>query len=93
MKALVQALARATRMSQDERSERLAMAFAADRIFSKGQRLKRLSRTVGGDFSTEAMSFVKENQVLKLTQVWNLEEANEIEQRLDELIERARDLK
>lgn len=87
MKGLVQALARAAQMSPEERSARLAMAFAADRIYSKSQRLKKLARQSEDGFQERAMTFIKDNETLKLMKVWSLEEANEIESRLEELIE------
>jgi len=90
MKSLVQALARATQMSTDERSRRLAMAFAADRIFSKGKELKKLARQLPDGFGDEALAFIRDNEVIKLTKVWPLDEANEIEGQLDEYLRIAR---
>jgi DNA-binding transcriptional regulator GbsR (MarR family) len=90
MMSLVQALARATQMSAEERSRRLAMAFAADRIFSKGKELKKLIRQSPDGFGEEALAFIKENEVTKLTKIWPLEEASAIEDRLDELLKEVR---
>jgi DNA-binding transcriptional regulator GbsR (MarR family) len=90
MNALVQALAKAVQMSPEERSARLAMAFAADRIFSKGKELKKLIRQSPDGFGEEALAFIKENEVTKLTKVWPLERATEIEEHLDEYLRIAR---
>lgn len=90
MRALVQALAKAAQMSPEERSARLAMAFAADRIYSKAQRLKKLAYQSEDGFRDEAMSFIEETEALKLMKVWPLEEADQIEDRLEELLEEGR---
>jgi DNA-binding transcriptional regulator GbsR (MarR family) len=90
MRALVQALAKAAQMSPEERSARLAMAFAADRIYSKAQRLKKLAHQSEDGFQDKAMTFIEENEALKLMKVWPLEEASAIEDRLEELLEEGR---
>jgi DNA-binding transcriptional regulator GbsR (MarR family) len=90
MISLVQALAKATQMSAEERSRRLAMAFAADRIFSKGKELKKLIRQSPDGFGEEALEYIQEHEVTKLTKVWPLERATEIEEQLDEYLRIAR---
>jgi DNA-binding transcriptional ArsR family regulator len=72
--------------------ERMQMALVAHQIYNDAKHLRKLSRQVGGRFAQRCGDWLSQNRVLSLTQVWELDEAYEIRDRVRDLIDQAEEL-
>jgi predicted sugar kinase len=88
---VLQAARNATRMSRDEQTRRLLSAFVSRDIYQAGRRLKNLAQRVGDGYAEEVETFLQENRILEIDQVWDLEEANELREKVNKRIQEAQE--
>ncbi len=89
---MVKALLNAVTMSSDERARRLTVAMASKSCYDDGCKLHRLAHKVGGEFETKVKNWLDENSVLKVSTVWELEEAYLMREQIQDLIVQAREI-
>ncbi len=58
--------------------DRMQIALIAHTIYNEGKHLRRLARLIGGDFQADVEAWIEEQHVLKLSQVWELQEAYQL---------------
>lgn len=86
LKGLLRAFINVMTMSPDTRAERWMMVYIAKQNYNNGCILKRLAEDIGGDFEMEACQFLDQHKVLDVQQIWPLDEAKEVYDRLESLI-------
>jgi len=73
-------------MSSSERWERFLQALVAKRIYDDAQKLKQSAKRATDDIQARVHEFLDQTQADSLTAVWPLDEAADIQNRLDALL-------
>jgi DNA-binding MarR family transcriptional regulator len=73
-------------MNSNERWERLIIALSAKRIYDSAKRLNKLARKSDNGTQERVERFMKRTGADRLTKVWPLDEAAQIQEQIDELL-------